>query len=163
MLINKSTTFYVKRYAMSNVYLSIAESQDLISNLTTAEFMLYTTVKGMTLERPCAEALRTPELASRLGVTQKTLSNIKSSLKKKGYLIITFGKDGDGELTAQVFIGKDQVELYNLGLKYEITDASSYRKLVKMFPFTDSSLSLDERKQLITAANEYLQNYKESL
>jgi hypothetical protein len=140
---------------MSNIYLSVAETQDIINNLTPTEAMLYTTVKGMALEKPDASALKNPELAARLNIPEKTLINVKSSLKKKGYLVISSYKDANGAFRADVYIGKDQVELYNLGLTFAISDAKIYKELTKKFRFLDQSLSLEERKAEVEKANEY--------
>lgn len=159
MLKNKQITFYVKRFAMSNVYLSIQEAQDIHLTLSTQEYMLYTTVKGMVLENPIAEELLNPNLAKRLGISVKTVANVKSSLKKKGYLIINHYRDMDNDLRADVWVGKDQVHLYNLGLKVEITDAKFYNQILKKYNLLDPSLTKDERQELVSKINE---EYKES-
>ena len=60
----------------------------------------------------------------------------------------------------RVVVGKDQVELYRLGLMYEISDSSQYKTLVKKFDFTNPTLTEDERKERIQQANTY---WKENL
>jgi len=161
MLKNKSITFFVKRYVATTVYLSVKETQDLITQLTASEAMLYTEIKGMVLESPDASQLKNAALAARLNTPERTIINAKASLKKKGYMVITFGTDGDGDTTAQVYLGKDQVELYNLGLKVEITDARAYKKLLKRFPIDNPTLSQEERIKLVKAFNEYYENNRE--
>lgn len=155
MLKNQQITFFVKRYSMSNVYISTQEAKDIYQNLSQPEYMVYVTVKGMVLGNHSPEDLSNKFLGKELGVSDKSIANAKSSLKKKGYLVIDNFKDANGSPRADVFIGKDQVELYNLGLKYSIADAKIYKELTKKFRFLDQSLSLEERKAEIDKANEY--------
>lgn len=160
MLKTKRTTYFVKRFTMSNVYLSVAEAQDIRINLTTQEFMLYTYIKGKALCDLDPEELKTPNLAKALDINEKTLTNVKSSLKKKGYLVISHFRDADNLLRADVIIGKEEVALYNLGLKIEITDAKAYNQLLKKFPIDNPTLSKEERAEMVKQFNQYYEEHK---
>ena len=160
MLNDKSVTFYIKRLSMNNIYCSNNEIRVMLDELTPNEIKLYTHIRDMALNRTPAEMLKNKELASLLELSTQAIAKLKSSMKKKGYLVITFGKDGDGDLTAQVHIGKDQVALYNLGLKVEISDAKQYRELDKKFGFTNPTLDKKQRSEAVKQANEYYLNHK---
>lgn len=140
---------------MNNIYCSNHEIRMMLDELTPNEIKLYTHVRDMALSRTPAEMLKNKELASLLELSSQAIAKLKSSMKKKGYMVITFGKDGDGDLTAQVHIGKDQVALYNLGLKVEITDAKSYRELDKKFGLTNPTITPEQRLEAVKQANEY--------
>ena len=84
------------------------------------------------------------------------MSNIKTSLKQKGYLVITFCNDAEGDLLAHAYVGKDQVALYTAGLKVEISNAKKYNELLRKFPqILDTSVPLEQRKEMAKQANEF--------
>lgn len=154
MLNNKSITFYIKRLAMNNVYCSNAEIRTMVTELTPTEINLYTTLKDMALGKSGASELKNDMLAKRLEVSVKVLANTKSSLKKKGYAVINFSKDSDGDLLAQVYLGKDQVALYNLGVKVEIGDAKKYNELKHLLKLDDPKVTPEMRQILVDQFNE---------
>lgn len=156
MLQNKQTTYYIRRCKMNNIYINHTELSDLVDNLSPREVKFYSQIKYNALSKPPASYYLTPELAATFKMTTKAMSDMKSKLKKKGYLIIITGKDERGNPTAKVIVGKDQVELYNLGLDVEITDSKTYKEMLKHFPITDQSLDLEKRKELVELANEWL-------
>lgn len=156
---NVLTTFACKRYSMTNVYITPKEAIDLLDNLTTAEHKLFLTVHNMIKKSPAPEELKNENLAKLSNVAEKTIRNAKAGLKKKGYLVIGFGKNHQGKLSAEVYIGKEIVELYNLGLNVDITDVQLYRELCDKFQLDDPNAfaTLEERKEAVRQANEYAQ------
>ena len=141
---------------MSDMYISFNELNALLSDLAPQEIKFYSLVKQMALTNAEATDLKNPQLARALGITERGISNIKTSLKQKGYLVITFCTDSEGDLLAQVYIGKDQVALYNAGLKVEISNAKKYNELLRKFPqILDTSVPLEQRKEMAKQANEF--------
>jgi hypothetical protein len=161
MLQNKQVVFHAKRKAMRNIYVDGKELDDLLNNCTTGEMRLYSLLVNSVLINPSPEYFETKNLAKALDVSEGTIKNARSGLTKKGYIIINKFKDENGEPMVRVVIGKDQVELYNLGLKVEIKDSRAYKKLCKEFPITDPNLSIDERKKLVEQANRAYQTNPE--
>ena len=156
LLRNKSIIFFIKRLAMSDIYISFNELNALLSDLSPQEIKFYSLVKQMALTNAEATDLKNPQLARALVITEGGISNIKTSLKQKGYLVITFCTDSEGDLLAQVYIGKDQVALYNAGLKVEISNAKKYNELLRKFPqILDTSVPLEQRKEMAKQANEF--------
>ena len=156
LLRNRSIIFFIKRLAMSDIYISFNELNALLSDLSPQEIKFYSLVKQMALTNAEATDLKNPQLARALGITERVISNIKNSLKQKGYLVITFCTDSEGDLLAQVYIGKDQVALYNAGLKVEISNAKKYNELLRKFPqILDTSVPLEQRKEMAKQANEF--------
>ena len=156
LLRNKSIIFFIKRLAMSDIYISFNELNALLSDLSPQEIKFYSLVKQMALTNAEATDLKNSQLAQALGITERVISNIKTSLKQKGYLVITFCTDSEGDLLAQVYIGKDQVALYNAGLKVEISNAKKYNELLRKFPqILDTSVPLEQRKEMAKQANKF--------
>lgn len=144
---------------MTNIYISTGELKAMLDELTPAEMGLYNLVKGSVMSNEAPIFYESKSLAISLGIKTTSVANLRSSLRTKGWLLITKFKDERGEPMVRVVIGKDQVTLYNLGLNVEITDAKAYKNLVKMFPFDDPETTLEERKALVAQANQY---YKEN-
>lgn len=156
LLRNKSIIFFIKRLAMSDIYISFNELNALLTDLSPQEIKLYGLVKQMALTNAEAKDLKNPQLAQALGISEKVVSNIKTSLKQKGYLVITFCNDPEGDLIAHAYVGKDQVALYNAGLKVEISNAKKYNELLRKFPqILDTSVPLEQRKEMAKQANEF--------
>ena len=156
LLRNKSVIFFIKRLAMSDIYISFNELNALLSDLSPQEIKFYSLVKQMALTNAEASDLKNSQLAKELGISEQVVSNIKTSLKQKGYLIINFSKDAEGDLLAQVYVGKDQVALYNAGLKVEISNSKKYNELLRKFPqLLDTSIPLEQRKEMAKQANDF--------
>jgi len=156
LLRSKSIIFFIKRLAMSNIHLTHQELCDIYDNLSPQEGKLYSLVKHMAMSNAEASDLKNPKLAKELGISERVVSNIKASLKQKGYLIINFSKDAEGDLLAQVYVGKDQVALYNAGLKVEISNSKKYNELLRKFPqLLDTSIPLEQRKEMAKQANDF--------
>ena len=159
MLRHTQVIYHIKRYAMTNVYISASENMDLLDNLTNTENKLYTLLKSSVLRNPTADFFSTVSLANEIGVSANTLKNAKSALKKKGYALIIKFKDENQSTVVRVVVGKDQVELYNLGVMVEITNTKAYNEMLKQFPITDAKLSDDQRSEMVKKLNEhYLEN-----
>lgn len=162
MLRHTQVIYHVKRYAMTNVYISASEQMDIYDNLTATEGKLYTLLKSAVLRNPTPEFFSTKSLAKELGVGTSTLDNAKSALKKKGYALVIKFKDENQRTVVRVVVGKDQVVLYNLGVMVEITNTKAYNKLLKQFPVTNPTLTDAEREQLVAQLNQhYLENSSE--
>jgi DNA-binding MarR family transcriptional regulator len=140
---------------MTNVYISASEQMDVYNNLTVTEGKLYTLLKSSPMLNPDTEYFTSKNLAKVLEISISTLDNAKSALKKKGYALVIRFKDENQKNIVRVVVGKDQVELYNLGILCEITSARAYNKLLKKFPVTNPTLTEDQRNQLVNDLNEY--------
>ena len=147
--------YMIKRLSSTNIYITHAEHVDLLDNLTAGELKLYSYLKFSPLCNRPPELFKADALACALNVNVQTIRNNLSSLRKKGYALIEFFKDERKALGVKVVVGKDQVELYNLGLDVQISDAQTYQKVLDRFPITDPTKTLDERRLLIEQANEY--------
>jgi hypothetical protein len=136
-------------------YLSNREVAEMFDDLTPQEGKVYTFIRDVCLGNNPAEALSNKNLAEALNITQKNLSNLKSILKNKGYLVMVWGSDSDGTKNCKVYAGKEQVQWYNWGLRVEISNVRAHRKLLGMFPIDQVGLSLQEREDLVKQANQY--------
>lgn len=151
----KTITLFAKRHANMKTYLSNHEVRELSNDLTPQEINIYTRIRDVCLSNRPAEALENKALALEFELTTKNLSNIKSSLKAKGYLILVWGKDSDGTRNCKVYAGKEQVQWYNWGLRVELSSSQAHRKLLKKFPINQENLTLVEREALVEKANQY--------
>ena len=156
MFQNKLSIYMVKRMSNSNIYISHTEQVDLLDNLSTSELKLYSYLKFSPLFNRTPADFKADVLAHALNMAPQTVRNNLTSLKRKGYARIEFFTDERKELVVKVVVGKDQVELYSLGLDVEITDSKQYNAMLQKFPITDPTLPLDVRKELVQQANEYI-------
>lgn len=160
MLSNKQIIWQVKRKAKRNVYIDTNELADLIRNLRPTELSLYNHLMGMVITNPTIEDFSTKALAYALGTSEGTIKKARATLTTLGYLVIKKFKDERGLSVVRVVIGKDQVELYNLGLNVEIRDASKYRELCEMFNLLDPQIPDSLRAERVKEANTYyLENH----
>lgn len=144
---------------MRNIYLTTEEGLDVVSNLTPAEVKLYMLLKHSPMLNPDLSYFDDGNLANELGVTPNTVKKLRSNLKTKGYAYIVKFKDEDGEPMVRVIVGKNQLELYNLGMKYEVTNAKAYKRLLNRYPINNSTLSTEEREKMVADMKaEYLAN-----
>lgn len=138
------------------MYITTTEMMDLLNNLTPNEIKMYTLLKHSVLDKRITpvyfEDLR---IAEKLKVTESTVKKMRSVLKTKGYALIVKFKDEDGDPMVRIVVGKDQVELYNLGVKAEITNAKAYNKLLQMFPVTNPTLTKEQREKMVEDLNQY--------
>jgi len=155
MLKNRQVIFHIKRYAMTNVYISTSEMDDLIDNLNPTEMKLYNLLKGSALINPSVNYFDSDNLAMLLKTTTNTINKSKSILKQKGYALIVRFRDESKEPMVRVIVGKDQVYLYNLGLKYEITNSKAFNRLLNKFPIMDNSLTVAQREEAVKEFNKY--------
>ena len=155
---NKTVTYFYERIVMNPALMTPAECRELRKDTSEQEYDFYLHIRESIIKHPPAFKLKNKELAQQLGWTENAVAKVKSNLKKKGYLVITFSKNADGDITAEVYIGKKQVMLYNLGLRYQITDSALCNELLEKFPILDPTLSLAQRELLIEQANEYARN-----
>jgi Iap family predicted aminopeptidase len=156
MLHCKQVIYQVARGGVRNVYITTEEMLDLLSNLTPNEVKLYTVLKHTALDKQITPAFfEDQNLSEKLDVSKATVKKMRSVLKTKGYARIIKFPDEDGTPMVRVVVGKDQVELYNLGVKAEITNARAYKKLLQQFPVTDKSLTQEEREQEVKDLNQY--------
>jgi DNA-binding MarR family transcriptional regulator len=140
---------------MSNVYVSTDECRDLLKHLTPTEHELYVLLKGSILRNPTPKYFTNENLAKELGVAESTLKNAKAGLKKKGYAVVVHFKDERKQPMVRLVVGLEQVELYNLGVNVEITNAKAYDKLLQKFPVTNPTLSENQREEMIEELNQY--------
>ena len=155
MLINRQIIFHIKRKTMRRIYLEPLELDELIQALTTSEFRLYAHIMGLALANPVISDFTTQEFAAALQLSVGVIKNARASLQRKGYLLIKKFRDEDGDPMVRVVLGKDQVGLYNLGLKVEILDGKAFKELVIRFDFMNSTLTSEQRSLAVEAANKY--------
>ena len=155
MLKNVLILFMVKRAANVNIYLSYEELVDIQENLSTGEQRLYTYLRYAPLKQLTPEDFKSEALAAATKVASKTVQNTLSALKRKGYAQIVFFLDERGNQGVKVIVGKEQVQLYTLGLDVCITDAATYQQILKRFPLDNDTVPLEQRKQMVKEANEY--------
>lgn len=144
---------------MNNVYLSMQEVEDLLKNLTATEARLYSRIYYSVLENPPVEFFSDAHLAALLKVSASSIQSAKTGLKQKGYMLLARFKDETGTPCIRVIIGKEQVELYNMGIKGEVTNLKAYNKHKDRFRLTDPTLTPDQQKDAVEAFNKY---YKEN-
>ena len=159
LLKNKQVLWHVKRKTMRNVYIDTVELADLIDNLKPIELKLYNYLMGLVVKNPSVDAFETATIANELNCAQGTVKNARAALTTKGYLVIRKFRDESGDPMIRVVLGKDQVELYNLGLKVEITDSKHYRQLVDQFQFNDPKLTPEQRAERVKEANDFYLNH----
>lgn len=140
---------------MSRTYLDTTELDEMIQALTTTEFRLYVYILGLVNKNANTNNFTTDDFAAALQLSVGAIKNARSSLQRKGYLIIKRFKDEDGEPIVRVVLGKDQVELYQLGLKVEIRDGKAFKELVARFDFMNPSLNSEQRRCAVETANKY--------
>ena len=144
---------------MGNVYLSEKELDELAQCLTPMEFRLYINIYYSIMKNPEVEYFSDANLANLLKAPVSSVANSKTGLKQKGYLLLARFKDDRGTPCIRVIVGKEQVELYNMGITAEITNLKAYNKLKDQFKLLDPTLTPDQQKDAVEAFNEY---YKEN-
>jgi len=129
---------------------------DLLSNLTPNEIKMYTLLKHSVLDKRITPTyFEDLNIAEKLGISAATVKKMRSILKTKGYALVIKFKDEDGDPMVRVVVGTDQVELYNLGVKAEITNTKAYKKLLQLFPVTDPNLTPEQREKLVEGLNQH--------
>lgn len=146
---------------MSNVYISTLELDELVRELTSVELRLYILVHNSILENPTVDFFSDANIATRLNIPIGSIRNAKTSLKNKGYLLLVRFRDETGIPCIRVIVGKEQVELYNLGIKGEVTNLKGFDKLKQQFGLSDTTLSQDQKLEAVRKFNEYYENNKE--
>lgn len=160
MVKNKVVIYHLRRKTMSNAYISTKEFDELMQNLTPVEARLYNCVYGSILVNPGVEYFSDSSLSAVLNVPAGSIANAKTGLKQKGYLLLARFKDDRGTPCIRVIIGKEQVELYNMGITGEITNLKAYSKYKDQFRLTDPTLTPDQQKDAVEAFNEYYNENK---
>ena len=155
MLKHRQIFFHIKRKAMSNVYITSNELIDLVNNLSGTELKLYSLLHNSAMLNPTVDYFEDINLAKELQVSDGTVRNAKSALKQKGYALIIKFKDEDNNPCLRVIVGKEQVNLYNLGIKCEITNSKAFNRLLSKFPIMDSSLTAAQREEAVKEFNKY--------
>lgn len=162
MLKNVLILYMVKRAANVNIYLSYDELVDIQENLSSGEQRLYTYLRYTPLKQLSPEDFKADALATAINAASKTVQNMLSALKRKGYAQIVFFTDERGNQGVKVVVGKEQMQLYNLGLDVCITDAAAYQQILKRYPLDNDTVPLEQRKQMIKEANEYALTLKQT-
>lgn len=152
----KRVIYFIKRKTMSNVYISLTELKDVKKNLTSTEQDLFFVLYYAILKNPTPEYFENKNLANELGLSVGSIKNAKTGLKQKGYALIEKFKDNYNETFVKIIIGKDQVELHNLGLNVEITNLKDYKKIAEQYDLLNPKLSLQKRKHIVNKINQDL-------
>ena len=150
--------FHVKRKSMSNVYISATELRDLIKNLTSTELELYSVLHESVLKNVTPDYFDSNNLAKELKLSVSSIKNAKTGLKQKGYALINKFKDDQNKDCLRIIVGKEQVELYNLGLTVEITDTKFYNEMVKHYDLFNPTYTKQQREEIIKQINEEYKN-----
>ena len=148
---NLTSVFYMRTNKMCNRYLTSNEIREMVRELSPSEIDLYIAVRDLSYVKPEAYKLKNKYLAELIGTTEKLLSKQKSSLRKKGYMLIEHYKDPRGDAMVNVVLGKEQVMLYELGLKVRIVDYKAFKKLNAVYGLFDENITLEERKERLKA------------
>ena len=146
---------------MSNVYISNLELDELVRELTTVELRLYILIHNSILENPNVDFFSDSNISARLNIPIGSIRNAKTALKNKGYMLLVKFKDETGTPCIRVIVGKEQVELYNLGIKGEVTNLKGFDKLKQQFGLSDPTLSQNQKLEAVRKFNEYYENNKE--
>ena len=146
---------------MTNVYISTLELDKLVSELTSVELRLYILIHNSILENPNVDFFSDANIATRLNIPIGSIRNAKTSLKNKGHLLLIRFRDETGIPCIRVIVGKEQVELYNLGIKGEVTNLKGFDKLKQQFGLSDPTLTQDQKLEAVRKFNEYYENNKE--
>ena len=146
---------------MSNVYISTLELDELVRELTSVELRLYILIHNSILENPNVDFFSDSNLSTRLSIPIGSIRNAKTALKKKGYMLLVKFRDETGIPCIRVIVGKEQVELYNLGIKGEVTNLKGFESLKQQFGLSDPTLSQDQKLESVRKFNEYYENNKE--
>ena len=146
---------------MSNVYISNLELDELVRELTTVELRLYILIHNSILENPNVDFFSDSNISARLNIPIGSIRNAKTALKNKGYMLLLRFKDETGMPCIRVIVGKEQVELYNLGIKGEVTNLKGFDKLKQQFGLSDPTLTQDQKLEAVRKFNEYFENNKE--
>lgn len=155
MLVDKKVIYQVKRKRGVHVYMSTYEVNEALEELTTAEFKLYNLLYGSVLKNVSPSFYKPKELAILLNVKPNTVSKLLTSLKQKRYVVIEWFKDNSGTQMVRVVLGKDQVDLKNMGIDVEITSAKHYAEMLKRFNLLEPNISQEEKEKRVQAANKY--------
>lgn len=155
MLKYRQIFFHIKRKTRIDVYLSMAEHMEAHSNLTSAEYRLFMLLHNSVLLNPTVDYFEDASLATELDLSISSIKNARIGLRQKGYALLIKFKDESNEPCLRVIVGKDQVALYNLGIKAEITNAKAFNKMLEMFPVLDPNLSQADRDELVKGYNKY--------
>ena len=158
MLKNNLTLIAVKRMPSSQYYPGLKEELDLLDSLSTSEYKVYLFLNYSPIRNLAPEDYSAEAISTELGLAVKTVQNALSALKKKGYANLVWFKDERGSQGVKVIVGKEQMQLYALGLDVCIKDAKLYNELLSKFPVNDPSLDIEKRKALVKEANEYARN-----
>ena len=146
---------------MTNVYISTLELDELVRELTSVELRFYILIHNSILENPNVDFFSDANIATRLNIPIGTIRNAKTSLKTKGYLRLVRFRDETGIPCIRVIVGKEQVELYNLGIKGEVTNLKGFDKLKQQFGLSDPTLTQDQKLEAVKKFNEYYEDNKE--
>ena len=140
------------------IYIAKDEQLDIITSLTTAELRLYTILKFSLSENWTPEDYILTNIATREGIHPRTLQNTYYSLKKKGYVDINFFKDAQKETYVKVVIGRDMVQLHQLGLTVAMSSSKELTEALKLYPLNDPTLTKEERIERVKSINEYIES-----
>ena len=157
----KSVIYHLRKKTMSNVYISNLELDELVRELTTVELRLYILIHNSILENPNVDFFSDSNISARLNIPIGSIRNAKTALKNKGYMLLVKFKDETGTPCIRVIVGKEQVELYNLGIKGEVTNLKGFDKLKQQFGLSDPTLSQNQKLEAVRKFNEYYENNKE--
>ena len=161
MLKRHFTFFHQKRkQGMSNVYMDEHEIKEAVDALTTSEFKLYVQLYYAILKNPDTSYFSDANLAKELGLAVGTVASAKSALKAKGFARIVKFKDESGSQCLRVIIGKDQMALYNAGIKVSITDPKAFNTILDEYPLLDTTIPIEQREKMVDEINQKYSNNK---
>lgn len=145
--VDKRVIFQIQRVPMTNLAIRSKEFITLTKALSISELKLYFVLYDSQLLKPSPEYFTDSNLAQVCNLSMSSLVNAKSGLKQKGYALIKKLKHENNETYLEIIVGKYQVELFNLGLPFEIVDLTHHEKLMQ--EIRDPRLTKDQRIQIL--------------
>jgi hypothetical protein len=143
---------------MTNLAIRSQEFIALTNNLSISELKLYFVLYDSQLLKPSPDYFTDANLAQECNLSLSSLVNAKSGLKQKGYALIKKLKHENNSTYVEIIVGKHQVELFNLGLPFEILDLTHHEKL--MVIIRNPKLTTEERIEIL---KKHEKHYKQKI
>jgi len=156
--IDRRVIFQIQRVSMTNLAIRSQEFIALTNNLSISELKLYFVLYDSQLLKPSPDYFTDANLAQECNLSLSSLVNAKSGLKQKGYALIKKLKHENNSTYVEIIVGKHQVELFNLGLPFEILDLTHHEKL--MVIIRNPSLTTEQRIEIL---KKHEKHYKQKI
>ncbi|MGL4484271.1 MAG: hypothetical protein ACRCUS_04915 [Anaerovoracaceae bacterium] len=156
MISNIRTLKMVRHEANVSIYITEQEQIELIDALTPTEYKLYVVLKCSCLKNWEPEQYKYAALAKYMGMATKTLQNTYYTLKKKRYVDISFFQDAQKQLCVKLVIGKQMIQLHEMGIAISIANSKAFTAALKLYPIDDLSLTKEQLQERFESINAYV-------